>query len=286
MNNIYINFNGTVCPLEFNANVLEQIENNTELRFLGGKVIPKSIQDLKHIMYACIKQTLPEVTLAEVGDFLMAEHLPEVMELIGAMMAPFDTDPRMLAPFVPTPKTIVTQVIAMAVELADQESDRHFLDIGCGQGDILVAAQRAGFSVTGFELNQERAMICQTNLNQNGFRGEVLREDVLDPEKTIFAEQIKRADVIYAYLLVRANSRISPYLLENMKPGAVLITQDFPMKGMEAKETIEAPNPDELTENIVFDASGQMVIDPVTKVPQLEMVPVVHQLFVYVKEGK
>jgi hypothetical protein len=60
------------------------------------------------------------------------------------------------APYLPTLKPQVTA----ALELADLKAGDTLLELGCGDGKVLIAAARQGINVVGYELNPLLALIA------------------------------------------------------------------------------------------------------------------------------
>ena len=88
----------------------------------------------------------------------------------------------------PTPDEIVER----ALDLAGVRPGDRFLDLGCGDGRVLVAAARRGAEVRGMEINPRMAKAARTKLQAAAVTGQV---DVVD----MFTAPID-ADVVYAYL--------------------------------------------------------------------------------------
>lgn len=60
------------------------------------------------------------------------------------------------APYLPT----LTPQVATALRLAQLKPGQHLLELGCGDGKVLVAAARQGIKVTGYELNPLLVVVC------------------------------------------------------------------------------------------------------------------------------
>ena len=60
------------------------------------------------------------------------------------------------------------------------EKGQAYLDVGCGFGGSLVAAERRGLDATGIELDKERAIAAEALLADNGFASPVLQMNVFD----------------------------------------------------------------------------------------------------------
>ncbi len=61
------------------------------------------------------------------------------------------------APYVPT----LTPQVKTALELADLKPGQMLLELGCGDGKVLIAAAQAGLKVVGYELNPILALIAR-----------------------------------------------------------------------------------------------------------------------------
>ena len=60
------------------------------------------------------------------------------------------------APYLPT----LAPQVAAALELADLKSGQTLLELGCGDGKVLIAAAKQGVDVVGYELNPILAVIA------------------------------------------------------------------------------------------------------------------------------
>jgi SAM-dependent methyltransferase len=118
----------------------------------------------------------------------------------------------------PTPDEFVER----ALDLAEVRPGTRFLDLGCGDGRVLVSAARRGAEVCGMEINPRMAEVARANLQAAGVAGRV---DVVD----MFTASID-ADVVYAYLtpvtlsLLRAG-------LARARPGTRIVTPRYGIAG-------------------------------------------------------
>ena len=60
-------------------------------------------------------------------------------------------------PYLPT----LTKQMQIALKLADLQSGQTLLELGCGDGKVLVAAAQQGVSAIGFELNPLLVIVCK-----------------------------------------------------------------------------------------------------------------------------
>jgi ribosomal protein L11 methyltransferase len=69
--------------------------------------------------------------------------------------------------------------LAMIDELAADNPERDFLDIGCGSGILSVAAAKLGFEpVTGIDIDEDAVRIAAENAAANGVEAEFFAEDL------------------------------------------------------------------------------------------------------------
>lgn len=71
------------------------------------------------------------------------------------------------APYVPT----LTPQVEAALELVNLKPGQTLLELGCGDGKVLIAAAQTGLQVVGYELNPFLALLCW--LRTRRFKGQV-----------------------------------------------------------------------------------------------------------------
>ncbi|MBW3557126.1 MAG: methyltransferase domain-containing protein [Actinobacteria bacterium] len=121
--------------------------------------------------------------------------------------------------------------IDRALELADLTAGEHFIDLGCGDGRVLLrAAQQRQATVTGVELDADLAATARALLEENGIDGTVVEAD--------FAEAPLDADVVFAYLSPATLQRLSPRL-HGLAAGTRVITTGYAVPGWVATATAD-----------------------------------------------
>lgn len=73
----------------------------------------------------------------------------------GAVIVIFGTVVLFGAPYLPS----LSSQIGIALELVDLTEGQHLLELGCGDGKVVIAAAERGLRVTGYELNPILALI-------------------------------------------------------------------------------------------------------------------------------
>lgn len=112
--------------------------------------------------------------------------------------------------------------IEAAMDLAKVRPGERLIDLGCGDGRVLVAAGRRGACVRGVEVDPALADVARRNLVEAGVEGEVAVEDMFGASLA--------AEVIYAYLTPVTLTRLRP-LLETAPLGARIVTPRYPIAG-------------------------------------------------------
>jgi SAM-dependent methyltransferase len=112
--------------------------------------------------------------------------------------------------------------IEAALDLAQVRAGDRFLDLGCGDGRVLVAAARRGAKVRGVEIDEALAGQARERLATAGLAGEVEVRDM-------FRADIE-ADVVYAYLSPAVLARLRPTFATG-SPGTRLVTPRYPIAG-------------------------------------------------------
>ena len=123
-----------------------------------------------------------------------------------------------LWPFLGTPSSLIPELLN-AVGLS---ADDRLLDIGCGDGRILIEAVRsAGCHATGIELDPELVALAKDKLNANG-----LLENIKIIEGNGLDAFQDDATVVFLFLPVRSLPQLVPALLERLVPGARILAHE------------------------------------------------------------
>jgi len=100
----------------------------------------------------------------------------------------------------------------------------YVIDLGSGDGRIVIAAARLGASGHGIDLNPVRVKEAEENALEAG-----VSERVIFVEGDLFDADISRATVVTMYLLSSVNLRLKPVLLETLRPGTRVVSHAFSM---------------------------------------------------------
>jgi protein-L-isoaspartate O-methyltransferase len=127
------------------------------------------------------------------------------------------------APFITTPP----EVVARMLRLADTAPRDFVIDLGSGDGRIVIAAARDhGASGLGVEL--EPALVEQAR--ENARRAGVAHQARFEAGDALQTD-LSRATVVTIYLLPSLLEALQPRLLAQLQPGARVVTHAFAFKG-------------------------------------------------------
>ncbi|HTP94414.1 MAG TPA: methyltransferase domain-containing protein [Burkholderiales bacterium] len=139
-------------------------------------------------------------------------------------------------PYVPTPKDVVEKML----KLARVGAGDYVIDLGCGDGRILVAAAKQ-FGARGFgvDINPERIAESDANARKAG-----VTDRVAFHQQDLFKTDFSDATVLTMYLLPAVNRALRPKILSDLKPGTRVVSHDFDLGAWEPdhKETMYSPD--------------------------------------------
>lgn len=123
-------------------------------------------------------------------------------------------------PYVPTPESVVEKML----DMAQVGPGDYVIDLGSGDGRIVIAAAKRGAYGHGIDLDPRRLREARENAVKAG-----VEDKVIFIEGNIFKTDFSRASVVTMYLLNSVNIQLRPHLLEKLKPGSRLVSHDFDM---------------------------------------------------------
>lgn len=129
--------------------------------------------------------------------------------------------------------------VDVALDLARLAAGEHLVDLGCGDGQVLVAAAGRGARVTGIECDAELAAEARRALAAADVpleQGRVVVADLFDTE----AAPLDRADVFFTYLSPATLQRLTPTLRAPRHRRARLVTVDFAVPDL-VPDTVDGP---------------------------------------------
>ncbi len=148
-----------------------------------------------------------------------------------AQFAQVDLD----TPFVTTP----ANVVGVMLDLARVRPGERLIDLGSGDGRIVIEAAKRGANALGVEIDPglvERSR----ELAQRAGVAALARFVTQD----LFETDFSGADVITMYLLPDVNAKLSPKLFATLKPGTRIVSHDYDLGGWPPDASLEVDAPD------------------------------------------
>lgn len=133
--------------------------------------------------------------------------------------------------WIPTPQELVNKML----EMAEITSDDYLIDLGSGDGRLVISAAKLGAHAVGVEYNPEMVEFSKKNAKEAGVseKTEFIQADLLNYD-------LSKATVITMFLLPEINLKLRPGFL-NLKPGTRIVSNTFSMDDWE-------PDYEDLTE--------------------------------------
>lgn len=145
-----------------------------------------------------------------------------------------------LAPYYPTPETIVARMLQMA----ELKAGEKMYDLGSGDGRIVImAAQRFHADAVGIEIDPKIAKQSVDHIRKLGLEktARIVQGDLLQ-------QNYSSADVITVYLMPDAmDVKVQPLLDRQLKKGARVVAHDFQFRNWTPEKV----------ENIADDGEGR-----------------------------
>jgi ribosomal protein L11 methylase PrmA len=117
------------------------------------------------------------------------------------------------------------------LELAEVEKGDVIIDLGCGDGRIVIAAaQKYGARGIGVDIDP-RHIENANRLAKSAGVAHLVEVRVQDATRT----ELSSATVLSLYLTPDANELIRPRLEQQLEPGSRVVTHDYPIRGWRAE---------------------------------------------------
>ena len=134
--------------------------------------------------------------------------------------------------WVPTPQATVDKMLEMA-KITPQD---YLIDLGSGDGRLVITAAKRGLKAHGIEYNEDMVSLSQRNAATEG-----VSDRATFAKADLFQSDFSRANVITMFLLPDINLRLRPTILD-MKPGTRIVSNTFTMGDWTPDETAAVPN--------------------------------------------
>lgn len=139
-----------------------------------------------------------------------------------------------VAPYYPTPFEVVTKML----EIGELKPGQTHYDLGSGDGRLVIMAARdfqaksVGFEIDPQLITTSRRQITELGLDN---QAEIRSQD-------LFTVDMSDVDLVTVYLLPAALKKLVPIFKRALKPGARVVSHDFPIENWEPEQTITLDN--------------------------------------------
>jgi precorrin-6B methylase 2 len=139
-------------------------------------------------------------------------------------------EPVYLAPPIPTPQPLVDWML----RLAEVGPDDVVMDLGCGDGRIVITAVRdLGASGICLDLDQRQLEIARGNARAAG-----VEERIRFVQADAMQADVREATVVTMYLGLRVHQQLADIIEPQMAPGERVVTHQFPIEAWTPSRTV------------------------------------------------
>ena len=158
--------------------------------------------------------------------------------MLGAAgaFAQSDSPPPRDAPYFPTPQSVVERML----QLAKVGPEDFVIDLGSGDGRIVITAAKK-YGARGLGIEIEPSLVNQANWYA---RRDGVGDRARFVEQDLFQTDLRPATVLTLYLFRELNIKLAPRILEQLRPGARVVSHDWDLGDWppDHQETLSAPD--------------------------------------------
>ena len=129
-------------------------------------------------------------------------------------------------------------VIARMLDMTQVSPADYLIDLGSGDGRLVIAAAKRGAKALGVEYDEDKVQLARQNAAEAGVSG---RTAFIQAD--LFETDFSQATVLTLFLLPALNLRLRPKIL-GLRPGTRVATNTFDFAEWEADEKFEVPPPE------------------------------------------
>ena len=160
--------------------------------------------------------------VSTIALLLATTAVPSFCQKFGAM--------ENLAPYIPTPQLIVERMLTAGHVTPDDT----VYDLGGGDGRVVITAvQKFGARAVGVEILPDLCRRATEKIKTLG-----LEDRARMVEDSVFRVDLSPATVVTMFFLTDSNERLKPNLEKYLRPGARVVSNQFPVRGWKPTEVI------------------------------------------------
>lgn len=121
------------------------------------------------------------------------------------------------------------KTVAKMLDLAQVQPSQILVDLGAGDGRILIAAAKRGLQAIGYEIDPFLSFLIKIKIKLSGLTKQIriLRQD-------FFQADLSKADIVTVYGVPKIMPAIERLCLAKLKPGSKVICHQFALPNLKA----------------------------------------------------
>jgi predicted RNA methylase len=152
-----------------------------------------------------------------------------ILAAVGAVAIQEVKTPEKLAPYYPTPETVVERMLLFG----ELKAGEKMFDLGSGDGRIVImAARKFHADATGVEFDKDLVKQSTEKIRSLGLQktARIIPGDIM-------LQDYSSADLIAVYLLPVSNEKVRPLLEKQLRKGTRIVAHDFEFAGWTPEKT-------------------------------------------------
>lgn len=107
-----------------------------------------------------------------------------------------------------------------------------FVDLGSGDGKMVMWASKNGYEAYGIEINPFYSLVSKIRIIATRSKGKIINMN-------FYNHDFKDYDIVYMYLFPTVMSKLKDKLFSEMKPGSVIVSNTFTIPGVKEDEKVD-----------------------------------------------
>ncbi|MDP2632461.1 MAG: 50S ribosomal protein L11 methyltransferase [Candidatus Curtissbacteria bacterium] len=121
--------------------------------------------------------------------------------------------------------------IETIIKFAKIKKNQTVIDLGSGDGRLLVKSAQLGAIAIGYEINPLLVLFTKLRAHLNG-----LSQKVIVNNKSLWNADLKVADVIFVYALKKSMKKFDDFVFSGAKPGTRIVVNTNPFPGKKSQK--------------------------------------------------
>lgn len=129
------------------------------------------------------------------------------------------------APFLPSYRRQKREMLEPLFELARRAPGNKFVDLGSGDGRVVMEFARQGFDSWGVEFNPALVLWSRIKIKNEKSKNKNIKAKII--RSNFWKIDLASFDIVYIYQLTSVNALLADKFKKELKPGAIIISAGF-----------------------------------------------------------